>query len=135
MSESKEKNQPPKLLSREIIQSLRNHETMLVTTRDGSQFEVELRGLTELELATASQEAGLTLNELTKKHASKDFELDAAGIKKLRFLHEVISSAIESEPKLGPGEIDLAFNASERARIFNKVIELSPILKAEEPTP
>ena len=120
-------------LNREIVEGKRRKETMTVTGRDGTQYDLEIHALSELAIARAAHVANLSLQDLMKKTA--DAATDEKGLAKLQFLDEIVSSALvgaENE-RLTADELAEILPGTERARVFKRTLEISGLTaKARE---
>jgi hypothetical protein len=119
-------------LNREIVEGKRRKETITVTGRDGTQYDLEIHALSELAIARAAHVANLSLQDLLKK---TDAVTDEKGLAKLQFLDEIVSAALvgdESE-RLTADELAEILPGSERARLFKRILEISGLTqKAKE---
>jgi hypothetical protein len=116
-------------LSRDIVQGMQRKATMQVVTRPDEQgqtkqFDFEIHALTELTVLEAAEKTGLTLPDLVKTQAADLSNPDPKTIAKMRFLDEIIAAA-QVGSDLTPDDLRTALPASERARLFGMVLEIS----------
>jgi hypothetical protein len=114
-------------LNREIVEGKRRKETIPVTGRDGSKYELEVHALSELAIARAAQKTGLSLADLIRQPTTKDVTADEKGLAKLHFLDEIVAESLtgaENE-QLTADELAEVLPGMERARVFRRVLEIS----------
>ena len=137
-------------LTREIVEGKRRKETIQVLTRDGEPYELVVHALTELVIAETAQKAGLSLQDLLKRlpqipcdckgeKSEADpkcpkcngrrytYGTDEKSLLKLRFINEIISSALvgSEQEQLTAKELDESLPATERTKTFRTILEIS----------
>jgi hypothetical protein len=110
-------------LSRDIVQGMQRKVKVPVTSRENQQYEFEIHALTELTVLEAAERTGLTLPDLVKTAADLS-NPDPKTVAKMRFLDEIIAAA-QVGSDLTPDELRTALPASERARLFGLVLDIS----------
>jgi hypothetical protein len=128
-------------LSMDIIQGIKKTQTLHVHLRGGKaeeEYEIEVRPLTELEIAEAARRVNLTLQDLIEmgrlsrairdaKRQGKPPPADMSNDKQIarfKFMQEVISAGLV-DPKLEPKTIDEAFSPVDQASIWAEIMRLS----------
>jgi hypothetical protein len=111
-------------LSRDIVQGMQRKVKVPVITRENQQYEFEIHALTELTVIEAAEKTGLTLPDLVKAQAADLSNRDPKTVAKMRFLDEIIAVA-QVGSDLTPDELRTALPASERARLFGMILEIS----------
>jgi hypothetical protein len=111
-------------LSRDIVQGMHRKEKLQVTSRQNQQYEFEIHALTELTILETAEKTGLTLPDLIKQQATDLANPDPKTVAKMRFLDEIIAAA-QVGGDLTPEELRIALPASERARLFSRILEIS----------
>jgi hypothetical protein len=111
-------------LSRDIVQGMQRKVKVPVITRENQQYEFEIHALTELTVLEAAEKSGLTLPDLVKVQPADLSNPDPKTVAKMRFLDEIIAAA-QVGSDLTPDELRTALPASERARLFGMVLEIS----------
>jgi hypothetical protein len=111
-------------LSRDIVQGMQRKVKVPVISRENQQYEFEIHALTELTVLEAAEKSGLTLPDLVKVQPADLSNPDPKTIAKMRFLDEIIAAA-QVGSDLTPDELRTALPASERARLFGMVLEIS----------
>jgi len=114
-------------LNREIVEGKRRKESIPVTGRDGTKYELEVHARSELAIARAAQKTGLSLADLTRQVKTEDVTKDEKGLAKLHFLDEIVAESLtgaENE-QLTADELAEVLPGMERARVFRRVLEIS----------
>jgi hypothetical protein len=111
-------------LSRDIVQGMQRKEKLQVTSRQNEQYEFEIHALTEVTVLEAAEKTGLSLPDLVKAQPADLSNPDPKTLAKMRFLDEIIAVA-QVGTDLTPDELRTALPASERARLFGMVLEIS----------
>ena len=111
-------------LSRAIVQGMMRKVNVPVMTRQNEQYELEIHALTELTVLETAEKSGLTLPDLIKQQAVDLENPDPKTVAKMRFLDEIIAAA-QVGSDLTPDDLRAALPASERARLFAMILEIS----------
>jgi hypothetical protein len=111
-------------LSRDIVQGMQRKVKVPVTSRQNEQYELEIHALTEITILEAAEKTGLTLPDLIKAQPADLSNPDPKTLAKMRFLDEIIAAA-QVGSDLMPDELRTALPASERARLFGMILEIS----------
>jgi len=111
-------------LSRNIVQGMQRKIKVPVVTRENQEYEFEIHALTELTVLEAAEKSGLTLPDLIKVQPADLSNPDPKTVAKMRFLDEIIAAA-QVGSDLTPDELRTALPASERARLFGMILEIS----------
>jgi hypothetical protein len=111
-------------LSRDIVQGMQRKVKVPVITRENQQYEFEIHALTEVTVLEAAEKTGLTLPDLVKAQPADLSNPDPKTLAKMRFLDEIIAAA-QVGSDLTPDELRTALPASERARLFGMILEIS----------
>jgi hypothetical protein len=88
------------------------------------QFDFEVHALTELTVLEAAEKSGLTLPDLVKVQPADLSNPDPKTVAKMRFLDEIIAAA-QVGSDLTPDDLRTALPASERARLFSLILDIS----------
>jgi hypothetical protein len=111
-------------LSRDIVQGMYRKEKLQVRSRENQEYEFEIHALTEVTILEAAEKTGLTLPDLIKTQPADLSNPDPKTRAKMRFLDEIIAAAQVGQD-LTPEELRIALPASERARLFGRILEIS----------
>ena len=112
-------------LSRQIVQGMRGAEKLLVTSRQNEQYEFEIHALTEVSILETAQKCGLELQDLMQPtEPVEGAQVDPKTLAKMRFLDETIAAAQVGQD-LTAEELRVALPASERSRLFSRILEIS----------
>jgi hypothetical protein len=116
-------------LSRDIVQGMHRKDMMQVITRPDEQgqtkqFDFEIHALTEVTILERAEKSGLTLADLIKTQPADVENPDPKTLAKMRFLDEIIAAAQVGQD-LSPEDLRTALPASERARLFARILDIS----------
>jgi hypothetical protein len=112
-------------LSRDIVQGMQRKLKVPVLTREAKEYEFEIHALTEVTVLEAAEKTGLGLPDLVKQAQPADLtNPDPKTLAKMRFLDEIIAAA-QVGTDLTPDELRTALPASERARLFGLILDIS----------
>ena len=103
-------------LNKEILQGIRQQETVTVATRSGEECEVTLHPVTEVRLLEIAEKHNLSLDDIKAGKASS----------KLRFMEELVADAIVESPnlRLTPEGIDEVLDLKGISQLFTIVVNL-----------
>jgi hypothetical protein len=139
-------------LSRDIVEGMQKKLEIPVVSRQNERYFMVIHALTEVTILEATEKTGLTLADLTKRDPlQEDYAAavtqfgadsqqatdarqklqdgmsrnpDPKTLAKMRFLDEIVAAA-QVGSDLTPEELRTALPASERARLFSVILEIS----------
>jgi hypothetical protein len=111
-------------LSRDIVQGMQKKLEVPVISRQNEHYTFGIHALTEVTILEAAEKTGLTLPDLIKAQPADLSNPDPKTLAKMRFLDEILAAA-QVGSDLTPEELRTALPASERARLFGVILEIS----------